>query len=196
MGTAAALELNGVSLLSADVADVSVREARPEDVPEVARIHVATWQWGYRSILPEPVLAALTVDGAAAAWQAAVEHPPSPRHHVLVALEQQWLVGFLAVAPADDAEPGDPDPASTAAVGPIVVEPRWSRRGHASRLMAAAVEFARADGMTRAVSWAPEADTATREFLLGAGWEPDGLARGLDTGAGELREVRFHVALG
>ena len=77
----------------------------------------------------------------------------------------------------------------------MLVEPRWGRRGHGSRLMAAAVDLAREAGMTRAVSWIPEADTVTREFLVGAGWAPDGLVRALDTGAGELREIRLHVAL-
>ncbi len=61
--------------------------------------------------------------------------------------------------------------------------------------MAAAVDTARQDGMTRAISWIPEADTVTREFLVGAGWAPDGLARALDTGAGELREIRLQVTL-
>ena len=61
--------------------------------------------------------------------------------------------------------------------------------------MAAAVDHAREDGMTRAVSWIPEDDAVTREFLIGAGWAPDGLVRALDTGAGELREIRLHVAL-
>ena len=77
------------------------------------------------------------------------------------------------------------------ALGPILVEPRWGRRGHGSRLMAAAVDLARADGSTRAISWIPEADTVTREFLIGAGWAADGLVRALDTGAGELREIRL-----
>ena len=49
--------------------------------------------------------------------------------------------------------------------------------------------------MTSAVSWIPEADTVTREFLIGAGWAPDGLVRALDTGAGELREIRLQVSL-
>jgi GNAT superfamily N-acetyltransferase len=177
------------------VADVSVREARPDDVPEIARIQVATWQWGYRAILPAAVLESLDERTAAQAWEAAVSRPPTGRHHVLAAFEGQWLVGFAAVGPAEDLEPSDAAPETTAAVGPILVEPRWERRGHGSRLMAASVEFARSDGMTRAISWIPEADTATREFLSSAGWEPDGLARVLDTGAGELREIRFHVSL-
>jgi hypothetical protein len=61
--------------------------------------------------------------------------------------------------------------------------------------MAAAVDTARADEMTRAICWIPEADTVSREFLVGAGWTPDGLVRALDTGAGELREIRLVVTL-
>lgn len=177
------------------MADVSVRPARVEDVAEIARIQVTTWRHAYASILPAPVLDAVTEQAATVAWTDAVSAPPSPRHHVLVAQEQQWLVGFVVLAPADDLEPDDSAPESTAAVGPILVEPRWGRRGHGSRLMAAAVDTARGDGMTRLITWIPEADTVTREFLIGAGWAPDGLVRALDTGAGELREIRLHAAV-
>jgi GNAT superfamily N-acetyltransferase len=177
------------------MADVSVRPARAGDVAEIARIQVETWQLGYADLLPAPVLAAVTIEAAVEAWTSAVTNPPTPRHHVLVAQEKEWIVGFVALGPADDLLPDDPAPESTAAVGPVVVEPRWGRRGHGSRLMAAAVDTARDDGMSGAVSWIPEADTVTREFLVGAGWAPDGLARALDTGAGELREIRLAVAL-
>jgi GNAT superfamily N-acetyltransferase len=177
------------------MADVSVRPARAGDVAEIARIQVETWRFGYASILPAPVLAAITVETAAAAWTEAVTAPPSPRHHVLVAQEQDAIVGFAALGPADDLQPDDPDPAATLAIGPVLVEPRWGRRGHGSRLMAAAVEHGARDAMTRAVAWIPEADTVTREFLIGAGWAPDGLARALDTGAGDVREIRLHVSL-
>ncbi|HEY7010041.1 MAG TPA: GNAT family N-acetyltransferase [Jatrophihabitantaceae bacterium] len=177
------------------MADVSVRPARVDDVAEIARIQVTTWQHAYAEILPAPVLDAVTVEAATAAWTDAISASPSPHHHVLVAQEQQWLVGFVVLAPADDLPPDDLAPESTAAVGPILVEPRWGRRGHGSRLMAAAVDTARTDGMARGISWIPEADTVTREFLIGAGWAPDGLVRALDTGAGELREIRLHTVL-
>jgi GNAT superfamily N-acetyltransferase len=177
------------------MADVSVRPARPDDVGEIGRIQVETWRHGYRDILPAPVLDSLTPDGVSAAWADAVAAPPSARHRVLVALEKEWVVGFVAVAPSSDLEDDDPDPATTVTLGPLLVEPRWSRRGHGSRLLAAAVDHARGDGMTRAIAWIPEADTASKEFYVSAGWAPDGLARGLDTGAGELREIRLHTLL-
>lgn len=177
------------------MADVSVRPAGPDDVAEIARIQLDTWRAGYATILPGPVLDSLSIQAAHDAWHQAVGSPPSPHHHVLVAQEQQWSVGFVAFGPADDLEPDDRDPVTTVAVGPLLVEPRWGRRGHGSRLLAAAVDIARSDGMTRAIVWIPESDAASREFFISAGWAPDGLARALDTGAGELREVRLHVSL-
>jgi hypothetical protein len=49
--------------------------------------------------------------------------------------------------------------------------------------------------MVRAIAWLPIADSASREFLRSAGWETDGYARTLDTGAGEIRELRLHASL-
>jgi GNAT superfamily N-acetyltransferase len=177
------------------MADVSVRPARAEDAAEIGRIQVETWRTAYAEILPAGVLDGLSPAGAAATWSAAISAPPSARHHVLVALEQEWRVGFVAFGPADDLERDDPQPATTILLAPILVEPRWGRRGHGSRLLAAAVDHARTDGMTRAIAWIPEDDPASRDFLVSAGWAPDGLARALDTGVGELREIRLHTVL-
>jgi GNAT superfamily N-acetyltransferase len=194
------------------MADVSVRAARAGDADEIGRIQVQTWRTGYGAILPDSVLESLTPELAAAAWRDAVLEPPTPRHHVLVAQEQTWTVGFAGFGPAadmiaDEATAGDADPAEdtapaedavpegTVEISPLLVEPRWGRRGHGSRLLAAVVDHARADGMQRAIVWIPEADTASREFYLSAGWAADGLVRALDTGAGELREIRLHVLL-
>jgi L-amino acid N-acyltransferase YncA len=177
------------------MADVSVRPARPDDAAEIGRLQVDTWRTAYKTILPAPVLDGLSANDAGTTWAAAIAAPPSSHHHVLVAQEQEWCVGFAAFGPADELEDGDPEPATTVSLAPILVEPRWGRRGHGSRLLAATVDHARADGMTRAVAWIPEADAATRAFLESAGWAQDGLVRALDTGAGELREIRLHTSL-
>ncbi|HEY3736889.1 MAG TPA: GNAT family N-acetyltransferase [Jatrophihabitans sp.] len=184
------------------MADVSVRPARPEDAAEIGRIQIETWQVAYTEILPEPIRESLTIDAAVAAWTAAITTPPSPRHHVLVALEQEWSVGFVALAPSEDEDAlrhGGDAPiqgASTVEIATMLVEPRWGRRGHGSRLLAAAIDHARGDGMTTAIAWIPEQDEASRAFLSSAGWAPDGMVRALDTGAGELREIRLHVEIG
>jgi GNAT superfamily N-acetyltransferase len=178
------------------MADVSVRPAGPDDAAEIARIQLDTWRTAYAEILPAPILDNLVVDDAAATWTDAIAQRPSARHHVLVAMEGEWRVGFVAFGPADDLEADDPEPETTLALSPLLVEPRWGRRGHGSRLLAATVDHARQDGMTRAIAWIPEKDAASRDFLVSAGWAPDGLVRALDTGVGEVREARLVTSLG
>lgn len=171
------------------MADVSVRPARPPDAERVARVQLETWRTAYAELLPADALA-LPEEQAAALWLHAVEAPATPRHRVLVAMERVELVGFLATEPAQD---DDLDGEVTAEVSALLVVPRWGRRGHGSRLLAAAVEGWQAEGVTTAVSWVWERDPATRDFLAAAGWEPDGLARGLDTGTAVQRQLRLHV---
>jgi GNAT superfamily N-acetyltransferase len=173
------------------VADVSVRPARPEDAERVARVQLGTWRTAYADLLPAEALDVPEVQ-AAALWLGAVESPPSPRHRLLVAMERDELVGFAASGPASDE---DTDPTTTVELVTLLVEPRWGRRGHGSRLVAASVEHWRGEGFTTAVAWAWERDPATRGFLTGAGWEPDGTARGLDTGPRVERQLRFHTDL-
>lgn len=163
------------------VADVSVRPARPEDAERVARVQLATWRTAYGDLLPPGVLDVPEVE-VAAVWLRAVEVPPSPRHRVLVAMDGAELVGLAASEPVDDA----------VELSALLVEPRWGRRGHGSRLLAASVDHWRGDGAALAVTWSWEADEATASFLASSGWEPDGTARSLDTGQ---RQVRWHVAL-
>jgi GNAT superfamily N-acetyltransferase len=177
------------------VADVSVRPATADDAAELGRIQVETWRTAYPDVVPSAVLDELSTDVAGASWADAIARPPTPRHHVLVALEQQWRVGFAALGPADDLEAADAEPDTTGQLAVLLVEPRWGRRGHGSRLLAASVDTARGDGMTRMVAWLPEQDEVTRDFLMSAGWAPDGLVRALDTGAGELREIRLRTEL-
>ena len=177
------------------MADVSVRPARAADADEIGQIQIDTWRTAYRTVVPAAALDALDLDAARQAWRSAIEDAPSPQHRVFVAQEQEWLVGFAAVSPADPAEAGLSIPTVTATVGPLLVEPRWGRRGHGSRLLAAIVDTAVSDGTRRLITWLPAGDTASLSFYRAAGWDVDGYARGLDTGAGEVREIRLHTAL-
>ncbi|MFB6395373.1 GNAT family N-acetyltransferase [Polymorphospora lycopeni] len=176
-----------------------VRPARPQDAGEIARIQLATWRVAYRRLLPRHVLDRLDEAFLARQWSAAVESPPSPRHRVLVAIEQaeqSVLVGFAASGPADEQALAPEEPAlppHTAAVTDLLVEPRWGRRGHGSRLLAATVDLWREDGFATAVAWAFDGDDATRKFLTSTGWEPDGAARALDVDDMLVPQFRLHV---
>ena len=177
-------------------ADASVRPALPQDADEVARLQLVTWRTAYRAVLPASTLDDWDAAAAASSWRSAISAPPTPGHGVLVALERNAVVGFTAFGPAElgAGEEADPD-GPTTEVGTLLVEPRWGRRGHGSRLLAAVSDLARAGGAARLQVWLLEADRVSARFYESAGWEPDGWARTLDTGSEPLREIRWHALL-
>jgi GNAT superfamily N-acetyltransferase len=174
------------------------------EAAEIARIQRDTLAMAYEAVMPPDVMAQLVdpavraaiLDGITAQIAAAADDA-----RVLVALEGEQLVGFAFVQAAVRGgvsllQDGDPAPESTGFLEQILVEPRWGRRGHGSRLLAAGTEFFTEVGFTRAITWVPDTNAATTSFLESAGWARDGYARGLDTGTGAmLREIRFHTGL-
>ena len=186
--------------------DAHVRLARPADAAAVARLQLATWHTAYAEVIPATVLASLGEELASEQWLSAIVEPPTAEHHVLVAYEGETVVGFAATGPAtpddlatgDEAEQVDPaghwDP-TTLAISALLVEPRWGRRGHGSRLLAAVIDLAKTDGFTRAVTWALDADAATRAFLESAGWGADGVGRILDMEGSAVAELRLTTTL-
>jgi GNAT superfamily N-acetyltransferase len=177
-------------------ADASVRPARPADAADIARIQLVTWRTAYRSMLPATVLDDWDDERSTAAWRTAAASPPTPGHGLLVAREGETPVGFVAFGPPELTAGERSHPAGpTTELSTLLVEPRWGRRGHGSRLLAAVVDIARAAGTARLQTWLLEPDAVSAAFLESAGWAPDGWARTLDTGTTPLREVRWHTLL-
>jgi GNAT superfamily N-acetyltransferase len=123
---------------------------------------------------------------------------------VLVAVEQAeqaYLVGFVATGEVDETALAPDEKAEkllrpdVASITDILVEPRWNRRGHGSRLLAASTDLWREDGFSTAVAWSFEADPAMRAFLTSAGWELDGAARALDVDDLLVAQVRLHTTI-
>jgi GNAT superfamily N-acetyltransferase len=153
-------------------------------------------------MFPPHVLANLDEAYLTRGWSEAIESAPSGRHRVMIAIEQSntstAVVGFAASGPADEQAlvPEEPTLADdVAAITELLIEPRWARRGHGSRLLSAVVDLWREDGFATAVAWAYEQDKAMQSFLESAGWEPDGAGRALDVDDMLVPQVRFHVSL-
>ena len=177
--------MDSPSLRLTGSADVSVRPAAPEDAGSIARVQLVTWRTAFGALLPADVLDSWDDAAAAQTWWTAIESPPSPAHSVLVAVDAGAVVGFAATAPEGDARE----------VTVLLVEPRWGRRGHGSRLLAAVADLARAAGVDTLTSWLAEQDVVTSRFLETAGWAPQGGVRLLESGDDVVRQLRWHTRL-
>ena len=188
------------------MADVNVRPARRHEAGEVARIQRTSWARAGTSVIPSSVLDRLVSDEVVSRWAATIEAPPTPGHHVLVAREQETIVGLVAFGPAEDSDPsgengseamaaGESDNGPTGEIATLLVEPRWGRRGHGSRLLAATVDMARADGVAQLITWIPENDVSAHTFFDSAGWREAGWVRTLDADGTPLREICLHTSI-
>ena len=175
------------------MADVSVRPARVDDAPAVARVQAAAWGLDYGDLLPGELLAALSGEPGVRRWRSCVQAPPSPRHRVLVACAGRDVVGVAALGPSEDR---DLDVRVDAEIAVLLVAPDARGVGHGSRLLMAGVEHLRLEAFERAYTWVGAAEDAQRAFLAGAGWAADGAHRRLDLrGDGEVvvAQVRLHT---
>lgn len=173
-----------------------VRPARPGDAPRITQVQLASWRASYAPLLPAGTLEGLDSTALTRQWAQAIDGPPSPRHHVLVASGAGGLlVGVVSLAPATDP---DLDPDRDAELMELVVDPGHQGVGHGSRLLAAAADVLGADGFATACHWVGEQDETRARFLTSAGWAADGARRQLDLyGDGEVlvTELRWHAAL-
>ncbi|MFE1166923.1 GNAT family N-acetyltransferase [Nocardiopsis sp. NPDC058789] len=176
-----------------------VRPARAADVDRVVDLQVASWRSVYKDLLPAEVAEELSGDQARESfreqWTAALESPPTSKHRLVVATDEdggvRTVVGFAAFGPG-----GDPDlwPARDAEVFALHVDPERVREGHGSRLVNACVDHLVEGGFGTAHVWVPEEENALRSFFEASGWRADGARREIDMGR-LLPMVRLHAAV-
>lgn len=153
--------------MSSENASTGVRLAVPGDEHAIGRIQVDSWVGALGNRLGRRRHDAFDREAIVAGWAQSIASPPTPGHRVFVALCDDAVCGFVAVAP-----PGD--------LVAFEVDPAKRRRGHGSRLLAAAAEHLQASGGTEMRLWTLTSDRVRNEFLESAGFAPSGLARELE----------------
>jgi GNAT superfamily N-acetyltransferase len=172
---------------------VELRDATPADAHAVATLLVKSWRAAYRGLLPDDVLAGLSVPDRERFWSNALT-ARAPRTDAVVATISGAVVGFAATGPPlVAAECADPD------VGDLHVlylDPDVWRCGIGTRLHDTALDRLRSCGFTRAGLWVLDTNDRAVRFYLRRGWTDTG-RRQVDRGPGgtELRERRFHRGL-
>ncbi len=174
---------------------LTIRQAEPGDVPGIARVHVAGWQWAYRGLLPADYLAGLDPARREAMWGPWIATEEG-RGQVAAALGAGEVIGFVAWGRyhLDDLGPGQ-RPDAVGEVRALYLAQAHQGRGVGRALMARAVERLGAAGFTEAKLWVLETNALARRFYERQGWSLDGARLDEDYDGLTLPEVRYARSL-
>ena len=162
---------------------VTIRRATVQDAPALDRLNVRLVQAAYGGQLPDERLDGPRPEEQAAAWERGLRRDRA-RDPVLVAQQDDRVVGFAVVGPAQD-------PEGAGELRAITVDPDHWGTGVGSALLAAAqAELARL-GYTEAVLWVLPDNAPARQFYEVAGWTTDGIQRTSEVRGVAVPEVRY-----
>jgi GNAT superfamily N-acetyltransferase len=172
---------------------VELREATPTDAHAIATVHVVSWRAAYRGLIPDEVLAGLSVPDRERFWLDALTRP-QPRSRTVLATTGPTVLGFASTGP-----PLNPEDSANPTLGDlyaIYLAPDVWGRGLGTRLHSAALHRLRGCGFTRAGLWLLDGNERTLHFYLREGWTDTGRAQ-IDRGPNdiELHERRLDRTL-
>jgi len=162
--------------------EVSVRLAHPGEEEAIGRIQIDSWVGAIGERLGRKRHEAFDREAIVSGWSTSITNPPTPGHVVFVATCDGDVVGFAAVAPPNQ-------------IIAFEVDPERRRRGHGSRLLAAAVDHLKSHGATEMKLWSLSNDKVRTQFLKSAGFAESGMVRELDGPGVAISEKLWHASL-
>jgi GNAT superfamily N-acetyltransferase len=170
------------------VPDILIRRAAPADALGVARVHIRSWQEGYKALLPGAYLDALSVEERAQRYTFANLDSSAPTTFVLEA--DASICGFATTAPARDA-----DVVGLGELAALYVHPDSWGQGFGAALVAAARQHLKSSGFDQAVLWVLSGNVRAERFYRQDGWAAEGQTRRSMRGGIEIEEQRFRRPL-
>jgi ribosomal protein S18 acetylase RimI-like enzyme len=166
---------------------VEFRDATPADAPAIAEVQVAAWRVAYRGLLPDAVLAALSVPEGTRRWDEILS-AAAPRTGTVLVVAGEAVLGFAATGPADG---------TVGRLYAIYLDPALVGTGLGHRLHTAAVGRLRAAGFTAAELWVLHDNARALRFYRREGWVDTGRTQvEIGPGGDERLERLMRLALG
>lgn len=171
---------------------VTIRQATLVDAQTIAEVHVRSWQWAYRNLIPNDYLDSLsaTLNRRIEARRDQLAHLP-PQNRWWVAEHADHIAGFAMTGPSRDSDA----PPLTAEVFAIYLAPNAAGKGIGRILFEYAVEDLRQREYDQATLWVLESNARARRFYEVAGWTLDGGSKSEERPGVVLHEVRYRTVL-
>lgn len=129
---------------------LSVRTARPADAADLARIYIESWQDTYAGVISHTLLAAMSLKGHTARWQATIRNGERNHGAVLVAEDDRHgVIGLCSLGAARDGGIGFEGEVYT-----LYVDPAFLGRGVGRALLTGAFDALKARRLRSCLIWA------------------------------------------
>jgi len=161
-----------------------IREATPDDVPGIARVHVDTWRTAYPGIVPAEHLAGLSYERSEARWREHAFREGSPSL-VFVAEDAGRIVASASGGPERDGLSG-----YDGELYGLYVLAAYQRQGIGRELTQTVARRLAAGGFKAMILWALKDNTKTRAFYEAMGGVSAG-EKTITIGGAQLIEVAY-----
>lgn len=161
-----------------------LRLAAPDDALAVARVHVRSWQTGYRGLLPDRYLDQLRAEDRARRYD--FRSPELRKPVTAVAVSGGAICGFVTTSPARDA-----DANGCGELCALYVDPDYWGQGVGTALLTAAHARLAEQGFKTAVLWVLEGNARACRFYGQHGWISDASRRVVDCWGVMASELRY-----
>jgi ribosomal protein S18 acetylase RimI-like enzyme len=146
------------------MSDFSIRPAKKEDVPAIARVHVATWQTTYRGVMPDTLLDNLSIKDREDQWMTAVTHPRLPNFVYVAQTANNEVVGLASGGPPQTRMIG-----YAGELYALYVLEAHQRKGIGRALFHATVAHLLGDEINTMVLWVLQDNKGSRAFYKALG---------------------------
>ncbi|MHA6631501.1 N-acetyltransferase family protein [Pseudonocardia sichuanensis] len=172
---------------------VELRDATLADAYALATVQTASWRAAYRGLMPDDVLAGLSVPELEQRWSDRLTAQPA-RTSVVVAAKERQIVGFAAVGPPVD--PADRADSTLGDLYALYLDPENWGRGIGTALHDTALDRLVTHSFTHAGLWVLDGNQRAQRFYHRHGWTDTGRMQ-IDRGPQniELHERRLHRSL-
>lgn len=146
-------------------AALTIRPARPQDIPQIAQVHIDSWQQTYTGILPEALISAQTPEKRVRDW---MEWLASHQQvWILVAESKGRISGFISGGPERSGHPGYPGE-----IYALYLLADCQGQGWGRQLLLEGFSVLRRQGFTAALIWVARDNLRACHFYARQGGRP------------------------
>jgi ribosomal protein S18 acetylase RimI-like enzyme len=170
---------------------VIIRPAQLAEAAQIAQVHVDTWQFAYKGLIPDSILSSLSVEGRTRRWDHTLAAAGIDTQTFVAELDGR-VVGFCSVGPCRDEDLQGHEFGELLAV---YVSPDSMKNGIGSALALAGLAFLRKNRHEKATLWVLTSNLASRTWYEKRGWAIEGGIKTDVIDGFEMHEARYWIVL-